>query len=101
MRRFLPFAFAIVLAGCSLQGSVTETGTPPDMPSGFDGESTMLSCRMNTTEECVRRSVLSDGTVINALRNDMGEWVPVTESECFENYCYAVDAEGTEWKLEP
>lgn len=96
MRRFLPLLAALALAGCSgLTGSVNEPGAPIRTK-----EPTMLACRYDD-DTCMRVSVISDGTTVERMRDDIGDWVMVVESECFDGYCHVVDEFGTEWKLEP
>ncbi len=109
MKHLLPLFAIVILSGCSLGATVLTPETPASdppppaliYPAGFEGESTMLACKMDSRDECVRRGVVTDGTHVERIRNDEGGWTLAAESECRDGHCYVKDENGVEWKLEP
>lgn len=106
MRRLLPFFACVALAGCGLTASVTEEETQaPEQqiiyPAGFEGQGSMLLCRKNSTDECTRTQVVTDGKTVLRMIDGSGVWIDMEESECRDGHCYAKDVNGVEWKLEP
>lgn len=90
---------SILLIGCT---SNTASILDPTIknPSGFTGIETMNAC-VTENGECYLLEVESDGTSIARIHYPIDIWVDTTESGCSNGYCWATDANGAEWLMEP
>lgn len=96
MKRAFAVGYAcLLLAACS-----SNTASILDPPSGFTGVETMNACAI-ASGDCFALEVESDGKSIARIHYPTDVWVKTTDSGCSNGYCWATDANGAEWKMEP
>jgi len=102
MKRFLLAAgiSAFLLAACGSRNSASLLDASLQNPSGFTGIQTMNACAV-ASGDCFVLEVDSDGTDIKRIHYPTDVWVETKESGCSNGYCWATDANGAEWHLEP
>ncbi len=90
---------SLLLAGCaSNTASILEPTVAA--PSGFTGIEVMNACA-TASQDCFSLEVESDGKGITRIHYPTDMWVETTESGCSNGYCWATDANGAEWMMEP
>lgn len=92
---------SLLLGACmSSGGTANLVETTVQEGPGFEGVQTMNAC-VTENNECYLLEIESDGTSITRIHYPIDIWVDVTESGCNNGYCWALDGNGAEWKLEP
>ena len=89
----------LLLAACS-SNTASILDATLENPSGFTGIETMNACA-TASGDCFPLEVESDGKSISRIHYPTDVWVETTESGCSNGYCWATDANGAEWKMEP
>jgi len=102
MKRLLPLAgiASLLLTGCGSQNAASLFGASVENPSGFTGVETMSACAM-ASGDCFPLEIESDGKSVLRIHYPTDVWVDAVDSGCSSGYCWAVDANGAEWKMEP